>query len=125
MLLRIALVAISSFLFPLAAHAENFVVKMDVTVTGGNRPIVKGVTNLPDGMRLAISFSRPWLSDARYRLSLNLPACGETCAPIISAGFVEVKNGRFEDGPFTDGDDDLKPRRYAHFADSASQKQFR
>lgn len=112
MLWRAGLVAILSWMLPASAHSETFIVKIDVTVTGGSRPIVKGVTNLPDGMRLAVSFRRPWLPDGQYRISLGLPACGETCWPISNDHVVEVKNGRFEDGPFNDAGRDLKPGRY-------------
>jgi Sel1 repeat len=101
--------------------SKPFVVTMDVSVSGGARPIVRGATNLPDGTQLAILLGQPSLPDAEERMAKGLTACGnDNCAPLQTytklpdgVGFgVVVKNGQFNDGPFTYEGAALRPGNY-------------
>jgi hypothetical protein len=68
-------------------------VSIDITKSGGSRPIVDGKTNLPDGIKLIVSINRR-----------NGSLAGQQD--------VVVANGQFEAGPFTNGDDPYRPGTY-------------
>jgi hypothetical protein len=93
--------------------SEAIVVTMDVSVSGGGRPSIAGTTNLPDGTRLMTMLQRPYMPDASARQARGLPACEPDCVPVPGpTDQVVVKNGHFEDGPFTDKGAGLPRGRY-------------
>jgi hypothetical protein len=53
---------------PEATPPPAFDVTMDLSVTGGTRPVVTGKTNLPDGTRLIVLIDKPWAPDAACRV---------------------------------------------------------
>jgi hypothetical protein len=69
------------------------VVTMAARLQGGNRPLVAGVTNLPDGTELMITLRRE---------SSNYAGQDKTT----------VVNGEFQAGPFAQGDSGLNPGEY-------------
>jgi hypothetical protein len=104
-----------------AAASQPFVVAIKTTVSGGARPIVKGTTNLPDGTHLSIWLKQPWLPNAKERMSIGLCAVGDDCPfPLVATQTgtkkgldeVVVKNGQFNEGPFTDKGAALSPGTY-------------
>jgi hypothetical protein len=105
-----------------ATVQQPFVVTIETSISGDARPTVTGTTNLPDGTELWLWLLKPWLPDGKQRLAAGLPACGDgDCFPLQtnatlpngqSRGVV-VKNGQFEDGPFTNNNGAaLRPGKY-------------
>jgi hypothetical protein len=100
-----------------AAVSLPFVVAIETSVSGGARPLITGMTNLPDGTQLYIWLKKPWLPNAKERLAVGLAACGDDCFPLqtkVPGGGlgVVVTNGQFSDGPFTDKGAVLRPGTY-------------
>ncbi len=71
--------------------AEPFVVQIDLDVIDAGGPVIRGVTNLPDGMMLAAMIHKPYEPDAEARLAVGLPACKPDCIPWETDG--EVSGG--------------------------------
>jgi hypothetical protein len=111
------LMAICAIAFPASAQTPGFNVSIEVTVADGSRPTIGGTTNLPDGTLLHILLRRPWLPDGAERLASGRTACGYDRCVLAASGNgmsdeVEVRNGQFIDGPFTDRGAPLAPGIY-------------
>jgi hypothetical protein len=112
-----------------ASAAAALAVQIDASLTNGTRPIVRGTTNLPEGMDLIVSIRKAWLRDGQARLAAGIPACGSDCLPLfISNGrqyaHAVVTSGQFTAGPFLEsGQSDAAPGKYILEIGSASTGQ--
>lgn len=77
----------------LSANAWAIKVELDVKLEGGDKPVVVGTTNLPDGMQLGVSLRR---KESSYFGGTN----------------VNVSGGTFKTEPFSQGDKSLNPGKY-------------
>ena len=75
------------------AGVSPLVVEMELDVLAAEWPLVRGVTNLPDGMILAVNVAGPFEPNALARLKVGLPACIPDCWPW--QGEAEVSGGVF------------------------------
>src|SRR5690349_22571856 len=85
------LAALSLLLASFAAYATQ--VELTTTVEGDLQPTIKGVCNLPAGMKLVVHVTR---KESAFTFE----------------GPVEVQEGRFEVGPLLQGTAKLNPGRY-------------
>jgi hypothetical protein len=80
--------ALSLLLVSLTAYATE--VELATTVDGDLQPTIKGVCNLPTGMKLVVHVTRKE-------------------SAFVFEGSVEVQAGKFEVGPLLQGNGDLTP----------------
>lgn len=85
--------AVSGSAPPSSPPAKPFVVEIDLDVIDAGGPVIRGVTNLPDGMIVAAMIHRQHELDAKKRLAAGLPACIPDCLPWETTG--EVSGGIF------------------------------
>jgi hypothetical protein len=82
------------------------------------RPIIKGITDMPDGTMLFVNVRKPWLPDGQQRVARGVPACGEDCFPAttgatyLTGANVVVKRGNFAAGPFSFRGEPFPPGTY-------------
>jgi len=83
-----------------------------ISLTGGRRPVIEGVVDLPEGTELSAYVYKPLLPDARQRIAQGVPGCDtlDDCVP--ATAWAVVKNGHFSLGPFSFGDASFRPGLY-------------
>jgi hypothetical protein len=77
----------------LSAPAWAIIVTMNTTAEGGDRPVIIGQTNLPDGTKLMVTLSRK-------------------ASSYSAQDTATVQNGSFRVGPFSQGGSPLNPGTY-------------
>jgi hypothetical protein len=81
------------------AHSQSEHSHFNIFAEGIDHPIVRGVTNMPDGTNLTVVLKKPWLPDGQQRLERGLAACEDDCVPPEDS--VIVKHGSFATRPFS------------------------
>jgi hypothetical protein len=112
----VTLLAICLFMGAGFGHAQTRA-HFKISIDGGNYPIIRGDTNLPNGTKLFINLKKPWLPNGAQRLAQGLAACGEDCLPATGPDHhlginVIVQSGTFVAGPFSFNDRPFSPNIY-------------
>jgi hypothetical protein len=102
--------------FSVAAQAQNAQYHFQLTATAGPYPTIRGTTDIPEGTKLFVMVLKPHLPDGEQRMARGLSACEDACgfAETRQKRYVDpiVKNGAFVAGPFSFGNQPLKPDSY-------------
>jgi hypothetical protein len=91
----------------MAGPANAATPEIKLVITGGVRPVIIGVTDLPSGTQLSFYVKKPWLPDAQQRLARGQAACEDNCIPAVGSDMkvprAIVSESSFAVGPLSFG----------------------
>lgn len=97
-------------------QAQDRQYHFQLTASPGPYPTIRGLTDLPDGAKVMVTVMKPHLPDGQQRMARGLPACEGMCGPAETRQkpYVDpvVRDGIFTAGPFSFGDQPVKPDTY-------------